>query len=286
VRGHAGRRDSSVAPTGHSRSRETSCVSSLAAAYVLQAAVGLISFTDEQKLAGDVSGNGALSSLDAALILQYKVGLIADLPVALTCGSDWAFMPVPVALPGQSMVSPLISPGSCTMGSITYDPLSTNASNQGYLGIAFGDVTGNWQPGQSVVQPVVQVAQQAQVAPPKVRALAPRMRPSGKMEVAVQVQSEEPYRSLDVELRYDPAQLRAVRGRKLRASRGVMVASNVKEEGRIIVSLAGLHPLDSKAGVPVAVVFEAPSGRLSKHALRLKHAEVDGRDALGQSSHD
>jgi len=58
-----------------------SVVSAYDAALVAQAAVGLISFTQDQLKAGDVSGDGIISAYDAALIAQKAVGLITKFPV-------------------------------------------------------------------------------------------------------------------------------------------------------------------------------------------------------------
>jgi len=52
------------------------------ATLVLRCAVGLTSFTSEQRTLGDVSGDDTISSFDAALIMQYARGLIGTFPVA------------------------------------------------------------------------------------------------------------------------------------------------------------------------------------------------------------
>ena len=231
----------------------------------------------EQQMAGDVTGNGALSALDAALILQCKVGLLANLPVA--CNSSWAFIPVPVSMPGQSVVAPHMSCGSCTMGSISYSPLNTHAADQDYLAIAFGDVTGNWQQGFS------QFRGRVPTDAPRVRLASRTVRQTGRTEVRVAVQSAQPYASLDVELRYDPALLRPIGVRKLGAP-GALIASNLKESGRVLVALASGQPLDPHAGAPIAVLFESRSGHLASNAVQLEHADVDGGHAPGHGSDD
>ena len=48
---------------------------------VLQSVVEKIVFTEEQKIAGDVDGNGVINSNDALLILQFVVGKINKFPV-------------------------------------------------------------------------------------------------------------------------------------------------------------------------------------------------------------
>jgi hypothetical protein len=147
-------------------------ISALDAAYVLQFVAGLRSFSSDQKLAGDVTGNGSVSALDAARILQYQAGLlrrcsvttattcttdsncpmgeicISRFPVALTCGSDWVLhpAPVPTPTPNQSLLQPQISTGVCQEGAIAYTSEVLPLSGQDFVAILFGDTTGNWAP--------------------------------------------------------------------------------------------------------------------------------------------
>lgn len=119
-------------------------VSALDASWILQSVVGLRQLSPNQMLACDVTGDGSVSPLDAARILQLVAGLRARLPVAESCGSDWAFVPAPAAIPGQHVVAPQMSP-ACSPGAIVFDQLLTPADAQDFLAIAFGDCTGNWQ---------------------------------------------------------------------------------------------------------------------------------------------
>jgi hypothetical protein len=120
-------------------------VSSLDAAYILQAAVGLRTLGRSERLAADVTGNGTVSALDASLIMQYRVGIISRFPAAAACGSDWLFDPVDT-IPSSQCIKPTLSIGTCQMGAITYDPLMSDAANQDFQAILLGDVTGNWTP--------------------------------------------------------------------------------------------------------------------------------------------
>lgn len=121
-------------------------VSSLDAAYALQAAVGSRVLDAHQFLACDVTGNGRVTSLDAARILQFAVGIIPRLPVAERCGSDWLFLPEPAPVANQTVVQPVITETTCELGRIEYDPLAGIATEQNFTAILFGDCTGNWRP--------------------------------------------------------------------------------------------------------------------------------------------
>jgi hypothetical protein len=123
-------------------------ISSLDAAFASQRAVGQRTFDTFQELACDVTGNGSVGSLDVARIRQLRLGILARFEVAVACGSDWLFLPVPLLLPGQDASAPQIGGGACQLGSISYTPLAPPAGGQDFIAILFGDCTGNWQPGQ------------------------------------------------------------------------------------------------------------------------------------------
>ncbi len=121
-------------------------ISTLDALYSLQAVVGLRTLTAAQSLACDVTGDGTVSTTDALVILKYLVGFVTRFPVAERCGSDWAFLPVPAPASNQEVTAPLMQPGSCQSGAITFNPLDAPATGQDFSGVLFGDCTGNWLP--------------------------------------------------------------------------------------------------------------------------------------------
>ncbi|MBX3028270.1 dockerin type I repeat-containing protein [bacterium] len=122
-------------------------ISTLDAAYTLQAVAGLRTLDAEQRLACDVSGNGALSTLDATFILQQRVGLLATFPAVQACASDWHFVPSPAAAANQTVLPPEnIGVNACRRGAIDYAPLSGQATGQDFAAVLIGDCTANWQP--------------------------------------------------------------------------------------------------------------------------------------------
>jgi hypothetical protein len=121
-------------------------VSSLDASRALQQSVGLITLSDDQKLACDVTGNGAVTALDASRILQFRVGLLARFEAAKACDSDWVFRPVPDPAANQTLIDPVPMTLTCEPGAIDYDPLQTPVAGQDFVAILFGDCTGNWAP--------------------------------------------------------------------------------------------------------------------------------------------
>jgi hypothetical protein len=121
-------------------------VTSLDAAFVLQLIAGLRTFTDDQRLAADVTGNGTVSTLDAVRILEFQAGIIDRFESAALCGSDWLFRPEPAAAANQSLVQPQVSSGVCQPGRISFTPVEPPVAGQDFVAILLGDCTGNWQP--------------------------------------------------------------------------------------------------------------------------------------------
>ena len=91
------------------------------AVFAAQGAAGLMTLTDEQVIAADVEGGTGLNFFDAVMIAQYASMQIEHFGVAVANNSDWAF------IPGENAYSPL-----------------TESIIDDYLGILYGDVTGNW----------------------------------------------------------------------------------------------------------------------------------------------
>src|SRR5262249_2527844 len=179
-------------------------ISALDASYILQFLVGLRSLSSEQQLACDTSGNGTLSALDAAYILQYLVGLIPHLPVTQSCGSDWEFLPVPAATANQVLIEPAPAGASCQLGAIALEPLVSDAANQDFLALLFGDCTGNWQPPANPTGAAL-VARSLSRA--TVRLGSPS-RERGRVRYPVLVEAIGGVHALSMQITYDPSALR------------------------------------------------------------------------------
>lgn len=125
-------------------------VTALDANRILQYVAGIMPpppLTADQQLAADVTGNGTVTALDATRILQFQAGIITKFLAAITCQSDWLFVPDPSVVPGQTLVQPQLSTGMCQMGAIMYDEnFMPPATGQDFRAILIGDVTGNWAP--------------------------------------------------------------------------------------------------------------------------------------------
>lgn len=121
-------------------------VSSLDATWIQEFKVGSRLLSANQRLAADTTGDGSVSSLDATRIQEWRTGALVRLPVAQSCGSDWAFVPVPAPQGDPTPVPPAAWPAPCVRGAVAYASLPSGASGQDFEAILYGDVTGNWTP--------------------------------------------------------------------------------------------------------------------------------------------
>ncbi|RLF39119.1 MAG: hypothetical protein DRN21_04065, partial [Thermoplasmata archaeon] len=201
-----------------------SAVSPFDAAKVLQDYVGIIDFTPYQKIAGDVSGNGSISPFDAAKILQYYVGLIDSFAVG-----DWSFVPASFAVNDTNWA---LAPDS-----LVYEPLGSDQFDQDYVGLLYGDVSGNWSPGGMVARAIPAQGPTRRVSLGDVHGET-----GASFVLPVAVDDATDIISAGITLSYDPKVLRAVDVSTTNLTSGYSVAHNVAD-GRIKIGLAGSRPL-------------------------------------------
>jgi hypothetical protein len=128
-----------VAKFGSPRASDhNSAITGTDAAQIARATVGLVTFSNNQRLAGDVTGNGTISSLDAAAVARFAALLVDHFDVATATGSDWKFLRCDAyAFPGD--------PG-CGTPAYNFTPISQSETGKNFYAILYGDVTGNWAP--------------------------------------------------------------------------------------------------------------------------------------------
>jgi uncharacterized protein YkwD len=226
-------------------------VSALDAAWVLQTVAGMRSFSPEQALAGDVTGDGSLSAYDAALILRYTVGLLPRLPVATACGSDWAFVPEPDPAPAQTVIAPLPSADPCRPGGIAYETVVSSLDGQNFAALAFGDCTGNWRPSTAAVRRANR-AGDGRARPGRLQPLS-----GGRVRLPVVVEGAGALHAVEVRVDYDPVALRVVHTALVGRARGALLASNASEPGTLRLAIASAVAIATGRQPIAVVVFDA-----------------------------
>ncbi len=237
----------------------------LDAVAVLQAVVGKITLVPEQQVGCDVSGDGTVSVVDAVYILQYVVGSIAQLPVAASCNSDWAFVPQPAPAANQQVIQPQLV--SCQPGRIAYQPLVSSATGQNFAAVPFGDCNGSWQPSPTPA------------AAPLTGAVADRSglhvarhpwHRGNRVQIPVTVDAAAGFRGVLAQLRYDPAQLVPV---GIRPAGQALVQMNTGVLGSLRIALASSEPLSS--GLAFVLEFETRRGRIGRAPVQVETAVIE-----------
>ena len=265
---------------------ENECHNSITAADATQiskAAVGLVILTTNQRLAGDVSNNGTISSFDAALTAQKAVAspcLTYAFPVRTATGSDWAFRPV----------------------SRSYTPLTGIGEDYSFLGILYGDVTGNWVSpvlfgqendgvsknpsaettlAESTIRiPTLQLAPVVTAQGKKKGAVlylagAPAHNQDGTWTVVLGLQRADGILGLDLALQYDAAAIH-IRSVSATGIGSAWTAAGNDAGGEYRISLFGVQPLAGSGsfltvtydmthpvdGLPFAVAAQANEGQI------------------------
>jgi hypothetical protein len=253
-------------------------VSSLDAARVLQVVAGLTSFTPQQRLACDVTGDGTLSALDAVRILQFSAGVITKFAAAQACGSDWLFYPSPAQVPGQQIVLPSVSGGRCQQGNIVLSGLNSSASNQNFNAILFGDCTGNWTASAGAAMHLSARSAAAAPAATVVRAGALRRLPGHRVRLPIYVQGEASLQAFDVRIGYDASALTFNSAAPHGAAAEALIGVNSGQPGVIGVSLASAKPINGGKGAVLMLEF-GRAGKTSGSGAQLLGAQVDEHSA-------
>jgi hypothetical protein len=248
---------------------DNGAISSLDAAYALQAAVKMRTLTAEQLVACDVTGNGVVSSLDGARILQRVVGSSSTLPVAATCDSDWAFLPDADVMPHQTVFDPLVTAASCQPGAVTFAPLGSDAQGQDFRAVLFGDCTGSWRPASGSPALVRRSDE------PLAHLGRPRRQGTASGFVApLFVDVAEPFHAFEATLIFDPARVRSVQVRIAAAASGALLRTNSPRDGRLTVALASANPIDPTKG-PILEVFYELNNSNRRCRVRIVDVSID-----------
>ena len=247
-------------------------VSPLDAAYILQHVAQLRQLDATQQLACDVTGDGQLSTLDAARILQLSVGALPRLPVAEACGSDWMFLPVPAPIDQQQVIAPAVTGGTCSAGKIMLQDLLSEADQQNFLALRFGDCTGSWQ-----AETRAPLRARSDKRAPLVRLGRP-MVSGGVARVPVYIRNSGPFNALDLQVSYDPAHVTPGTARLRRAVESSILTTFAPTPGMLRVAMASGEPILTRHGVLRILEF-AVDGDQGAGAIRGDAASIDEQPA-------
>lgn len=252
----------------HKSGDTLSAVDAVDAVIALEAAARLRTLGAQERRACDVTGNGSVSALDASLILQFSVLALPRLPVAVSCDSDFLFLPQVLTGGGLTAVEPDLHQGSCTPGAIVFDPLTASMDDQDFTAVAVGDCSGNWTPPAG--------GGGGSAAAAKGEAWLGSLHAQERsLRVPFHLTPGVTFRALNLELHYDSQSLAPRRVRRLGGTRQAMTHANLAEPGTARLALASLEPIVSDDRPLLVFHFESRGGGQWRHRLRAT-ARVDG----------
>ena len=240
----------------------------------------------DQMLAADVSGNGSLTSYDSAKIAQFAVALITRLPVGVTYGRDWAFVPAPASEPNLQVSNPTVySPGR-----ILYDPfIIESAEDQDFHAILFGDVSGNWASacaplapeslslpaGESLAAEAAETSSDAAAGTPGLITLPSlKAAPGETIRVPILAEGASQAISFYLDLRYDPAVLSPIAAERGAIAADLSLTTNLGQPGRGRLALFGTAPVGGDGEIAV-VTFKVVGAASSRSSLTLPGLTVN-----------
>jgi hypothetical protein len=269
-------------------------ISSLDAARAAQAAVGGMTLSTNQVVAGDVTGNGTISALDASYIARFSAQLVDHFPVASASGSDWSFLKC-------EPYGPPDNPG-CGPPVYSFSPLVQSETGKDFYAVLYGDVTGNWQPSpgpSSRTSLAASAEEESAVA--QDRELAGRFRRDGvppvsdrrgaapaelslggwgavlageRRQLTVDLRNAEGILGLDLALEYDPSRI-AVVGVQATGIGSQLVLAQADVNGTLRIAGYGVVPL-SGSGPVLKITVEVLRNTEGQLPLRISGVANEG----------
>ncbi len=232
------------------------------AAMILMSSVQLIALTPYQKIAADVSDNGQVSSYDASYVLRYYVGLIPKFPV----GKDWTFVPTSFPINNSNW--------STAPDSIRYQPLNSNKANQDFVGIVYGDVSGNWS-----VPPAASGYLLAHASSqPHLSIGSLQQEKDGRFILPVELTDATDLVSLGLTCQYDQNQFKFVAAALKSPSGSQPMFFSREQNGTIRLAFASANPINEHA-TTIRLIFRLndSSQKLQPGSFSIEELSINGK---------
>jgi hypothetical protein len=154
--------------------------------------------------------------------------------------------------------------------------LMTDAPRQDFVGILFGDCTGNWQAssGSGALRPPTQSSR----SQPGALHLGRALRRDDVTRIPIQVRDTTGFRALQATITYDAARLELTGVRRPHGARGSLLAFNSRIPGTVSIALASREEMPS--GTPLVLRFKIRhDGRRTRDsgadAVRIESATIE-----------
>ncbi|MBC8527126.1 MAG: T9SS type A sorting domain-containing protein, partial [Candidatus Cloacimonetes bacterium] len=251
-----------------SKSDDLGGLSATDASRVARFAVYLYEFNCLEMIAADVSMNGDISATDASRIARYSVLLIESLN---DDGIDWVFTTEPI---NECEDWPPI----VYENTREYSPLDTDLTDEDFIGIRLGDVTGNWS--QDVRMPLTQKSSPPG-ADPSEETTEIEASINSILRMPIVIEKETAIEGMDISIAFNPEVLQLI---EFTLNEGVLdnkdyaIETNLKDGKMVIYALSELA---SETGVVSFIEFDVIGDESSKTDVYFTKFDVNETEASG-----
>jgi len=187
------------------------------------------------------------------------VGLINQFPVMDDSTHFWRFVPEDFTLTSTNWPT--------APDSIAYTPLNSDTTDN-YVGLIYGDVSGNWQPSTAVLASLSKSSGKTA----DIRLADISGEPGETITLPVVLEHNSDILAISFTLEYDASVLKALNASTTELTQGWQMAHNA-EDGPFKVALAGSNPIVS-SGAIVNLEFEVLQTELGAASSRTEFSEI------------
>ena len=235
-------------------------LSGMDASRIARYAADLYSFDCFEMIAGDVSINSYISGMDASRVARYAADLITELN---DDGIEWVFTPDPI--PDCAGWPPIVYESTRD-----YSPLELDLTDEDFIGIRLGDVSGNWAPDSRVT-----------LSSESFEAIEFDTNINSIMKIPIVIENVTPIEGIDIVIAFDSEMLHLT---DLTLKDGILedknyaIETNLKYGKMVIYALSDLV---SETGTVAFIEFDVIGTAGSKTDVYFTKFDVNETEASG-----
>ncbi|MBC8525413.1 MAG: T9SS type A sorting domain-containing protein [Candidatus Cloacimonetes bacterium] len=238
-------------------------LSGMDASRIARYAAGLYSLDCLEMISADVSMNGYISGMDASRVARYIAGLIVQLN---TSDVNWVFTPEPI--PECEDWPPIVYENTRE-----YTPLESDLTDEDFIGIRLGDVSGNWSPDSRVT-----------LSSESFKAIEFETNINSILRIPIVIENVTEIEGIDIEITFNPEVLKL---KELTLQDGILdnkdyaIETNLNEPGKGIMVNYAQKDLVSGTGVVAFIEFDVIGIEGSSSEIYFTKFDVNETEALG-----
>nr|MBC8527501.1 T9SS type A sorting domain-containing protein [Candidatus Cloacimonadota bacterium] len=238
-------------------------LSGLDASRAARYSAGLYELDCLEMIAGDVSMDGSINGMDPSKIARYSIEIIDYLNDDCI---DWVFTPEPI--PECEDWPPIVYEDTRE-----YIPLISDLTDEDFIGIRLGDVTGNWSPGVRTM-----------LAQSSTEATDIEIDINYTLRIPVVIEEATAIEGIDISIEFNPEVLQLT---EFTLNEGILynkdyaVETNFEEAGKGKIVIYALSELVSESGIVAFIEFNVIGEEGSGSEVYFTKFDVNEIEASG-----